>query len=295
MLYKSYHVAHSLSEAIALLASDGDGSVRPIAGGTDLMLQLRERPCSAERLVDVGSVPELKRLELQGDVVKIGAAVTYRELIESDLIAQQAYLLHEASRQVGATQIQNMGTIGGNLGNASPAGDLLPCLYALEAIITVASPGGERSLPVADFLRGYRQTDLRPGELIKDITLRALTPDTGSAFVKLGLRQGQAISVVMVAAVLGVRAGRIRRTAIALGAVAPTIVRSIAAETVLLGQRPTADVFDGAAAAARRDIRPIDDVRGTAAYRRHVTRPLVREALTKAWERAAASQTGASE
>jgi CO/xanthine dehydrogenase FAD-binding subunit len=285
MLYKTYHVARSLAEAVSLLAGAEAATIRPIAGGTDLMLQLRERVLSVDSLVDVGAVPELKGLQLENNTVRIGAAVTYREIIESDLIGRHAYLLQEASRAVGAIQIQNMGTVGGNIANASPAGDALPCLYALEGRVTVAGTAGERSLPLADFVRGYRQTDLRPGELIKEITFEALPPDTGSAFVKFGLRQGQAISVVMLAAILQVRLGIISRAAVALGAVAPTVVRSPAAEAVLLGQPPSPELFDAAGEAAREDIRPIDDIRGTAAFRRHVVRPLVREALGKAWAR----------
>lgn len=292
MLYKTYHVARSLAEAVSLLAGAEAATIRPIAGGTDLMLQLRERVLSVDGLVDVGAVPELKGLHLDNNTVRIGAAVTYREIIDSDLIGQHAYLLREASRAIGATQIQNMGTVGGNLGNASPAGDILPCLYALEARVSLAGPAGERSLPITGFLRGYRQTDLGSGELIKEIAFSALPPDTGSAFVKLGLRQGQAISVVMVAVVLQVQAGVICRAAVALGAVAPTIVHSPAAEAVLLGQAPSPELFEAAGEAARMDIVPIDDIRGTAAYRRHVARPLVRQALSQAWARSQARAHG---
>jgi CO/xanthine dehydrogenase FAD-binding subunit len=293
MLYKSYHVAHSLAEAVALLAATDGSAARPIAGGTDLMLQLHERLVTVDALVDVSVVPELKSIRLdEGDVV-IGAAVTYRELLDSDLIKRDAFLMREASQAVGATQIQNMGTIGGNIANASPAGDLLPCLYALDARLSVAGPAGERSLPIAEFIRGYRRIDLGPGELIKDIRFPALAEDNGSGFVKFGLRQGQAISVVMVAALLQVVQGRIRRVAVALGAVAPTIVRSPSAEAVLLGQPPSAELFASAASAARNDIRPIDDIRGTALFRRHVTQPLVREALCRAWERGSGGDTGA--
>ena len=285
-LYESYYAPKTLKEALTHLTQADGTRVRPIAGGTDLMVQLRERQLHADTLVDVSGISELKRIWLDGQRLHVGAAVTYTQLIESGPIQQYAYLLAETSRVIGGKQIQHMGTIGGNLGNASPAGDTLPCLSALEADVTLASLDGEREVAMADYMLGARKTALRPNELITKVSFDVLSEHAGSAFTKLGLRHSQAISVVDVAAVVFVRAGRISDVRVALGSVAPTIVRSPAAEQVLMDQTPSEALLDQAAEAARQNIEPISDIRGSAAYRLHVAKPLVRRALNTALERA---------
>ena len=290
MLYQSYYTPETIEQALEHLSPANGTRVRPIAGGTDLMIQLRERQVQTDTLVDVSGIPELKRIwvDSNGPRLHIGAAVTYTQLIESELIHRYAYLLVETSRVIGGKQIQHMGTIGGNLGNASPAGDTLPCLYALEADVTLASLEGERQVAMSDFMRGARRTALQPGELITQVTFDFLPTHAGSAFAKLGLRESQAISVVDVAAVVFIVDGCISSARVALGSVAPTIVRSPAVEQMLVGQSPSDDVLDRAAEAARQDIAPITDIRGSAAYRLHVAKPIVKQALHSAVERAGA-------
>ena len=286
MLYKSYYAPKTVEDALTLLAQANGNRVKPIAGGTDLMVQLRERMVHADTLVDVSGIAELERIWVDEHRLHIGAAVTYTELIESELVHQHAYLLVEASRVIGAKQIQHMGTIGGNLGNASPAGDSLPCLYALDADVTLASLAGERQLSVSDFMLGVRKTVMQPGELITKVSFDIPRGNAGSAFAKLGLRHSQAISIVDVAAVAFIDDERISNLRIALGSVAPTIVRSHAVEQILVGQIPSDELLDRAAEAARRDISPITDIRGSSAYRLHITKPLVKQALEAALERA---------
>ncbi len=288
MLYQSYCAPETLEQALQQLTPVNGARVRPIAGGTDLMIQLRERHVRTDTLVDVSGIPELKRIWVDSDAhrLHIGAAVTYTQLIESELIHQYAYLLAETSRLIGGKQIQHMGTIGGNLGNASPAGDTLPCLYVLQADITIASVNGERQVAMSDFMQGPRRTVLQPNELITEVTCDLLPQHAGSAFAKLGLRESQAISVVDVAAVVFIVDGCISSVRVALGSVAPTIVRSPAAEQMLLGQSPSDDLLDRAAEVARQDIKPITDIRGSAAYRLHVAKPMVKQALESAVERA---------
>lgn len=289
MLYRNYHVPVTIEEAVTLLASGNGSRVKPIAGGTDLMIQLREHVLSAETLVDISQIEELKHIRVDGDMLRIGAAVTYAQLKASPEVQRYAYLLAEASRVVGAIQIQNMGTIGGNIANASPAGDTLPCLYVLGAQLTLRSSQGERTVPIKDFIVGVRRTDLQPGEIITEISFKGLPPNAGSSFVKLGLRQSQAISVVDTAAILTVADGKIADVRIACGSVAPTIVFCPSAEGLLKGQSYSDERFEEAANAARQDISPIDDIRGSAAYRRYVTKTLVKEALETAWQRATQS------
>lgn len=289
MLYNAYYAPKTVEEALKYLDQANGQQIRPIAGGTDLMIQLREHMVHADGLLDVGEIAELKDIWLEKHQLHLGAAVTYTQLIESELIARYAYLLAEASRLIGAPQIQHMGTIGGNLANASPAGDTLPCLSVLNAEITLASLQGERQLPMTEFMLGVRRTALHSNELITKVSFAVLPANAGSAFVKLGLRRSQAISVVDAAAVLLVDDGTILDARVALGSVAPTIVRSPAVERILMGKTPSDDLFERAAEAARQDVSPISDIRGSAAYRLHVTKPLVKEALTKALQRATAT------
>lgn len=286
MLYQDFYRPETLHEALDFMTQATSRRVRPIAGGTDLMLQLKEGVTSADALVDISGLSELKQIREEGDELHVGGAASYTDLIESPLINRYAYLLAEASRVVGAPQIQHMGTIGGNLANASPAGDTLPCLVVLEAQLTLASVDGTRQVAMSDFMTGVRRTVLQPHELITDISFRKLPAHAGSSFVKLGLRQSQAISVVDVAAVVYADQGRIDALRIALGSVAPTIVRSPSAERILAGQTPSEALFLEAGAAAREDISPISDIRGSAPYRLYVTQNLVREALANAWQRA---------
>ena len=285
MLYKNYHSTESLEEALTLLTNSGGSLIQVIAGGTDLMLQLNERLATADTFVDISSIPELLEVSLEKKTIRIGACVTYRNIICSDLLKRHAFLLVEASKSIGAAQIQNMGTIGGNIVNASPAGDMIPCLNALDAEITLSSREGERSIPIGEFYLGYRQTSCRSNELVKEISFQSLPPDSASAFVKFGLRQSQAIAVVNVAIVLQIQGGTITRASVALGAVAPTIVRSFSAEKLLINQEPSLDLFERAGEAARDDISPINDIRGSADFRKYITRPLVKRALESAWIR----------
>jgi CO/xanthine dehydrogenase FAD-binding subunit len=288
MLYQSYYAPETVEEAITHLVQANGNTVKLIAGGTDLMVQLRERMVHADTLVDVSGIAELRRIWVDEHRLHIGASVTYTQLIESELIHEHAYLLAEASRVVGAPQIQHMGTIGGNLGNASPAGDTLPCLHALEAEVTLKSLEGERQLAMSDYMLGVRKTAMQPSELITKVSFEIPQGNVGSAFAKLGLRRSQAISVVDVAALVFLDDDRISNVRIALGSVAPTIVRSRAVEQILTGQIPSDDLLDRAAEAARQDISPITDIRSSAAYRLHTIKPLVRQALETALERAGA-------
>ena len=158
MLHESYYAPKSVEEVMGLLANANGHRLRLIAGGTDLMVQLRERVVQADGLVDVSNIPELQKIWLEGQRLHLGASVTYTQLIESELVRQHAYLLAEASQVIGAPQIQHMGTVGGNLANASPAGDSLPCLVALQAEITLSSINRQREMPVSDFITGVRKT-----------------------------------------------------------------------------------------------------------------------------------------
>lgn len=283
MLYKGYSPTKTLKEALSLLA--GSERAIPIAGGTDLMVQIhsgRRRDCT---LVDIQQIPELKKITRVGDDIAIGAAATYQEIIASELLNECAWLLVEASTMVGASQIQHMGTIGGNIVNASPAGDLLPPLYTLEAKLIIESLGSQRIIPIQDFITGPGCTQLQPGELVREIRFKALPNLVGSSFVKFGLRQSQAISVVSVACIIRTRNEVIEQSRIALGAVGPTVIRCKSAEEMLHGCGGQSCLFDQAGSTARKEAKPIDDIRGSAAFRRYLVQPLVKRALVAAWDR----------
>lgn len=286
MLYQKYETAHNMDEALTLLSSKDDKTVRLIAGGTDLMLQLHDHILSTDVLIDISQVPELRGISIENEEVVIGAATTYAEIYRSPIIIENAFLLAEASRKIGAVQIQNMGTIGGNIGNASPAADAIPCLYALRAEVVVCGLGTERKIPIENFHLGYRKLDLKKGELIKEVRFAIPKKGTGTAYYKYGLRKSQAISVVDAAACIHIYQGKIEQATIALGAVAPTIIRSHSAEAVLLGQAPSIDLIAKAGEAARFDARPIDDIRGSAAFRRYLVAVSVSHAIEAAFERA---------
>ncbi len=269
----------SRAEALAWQADPATRGV-PLAGGTDLMVQWQAgvRPVPA-RVLDVKSLPELRGVfEADGRVV-IGAAETHTALRRSALVQRALPALAAAAAQVGGAQIQNLGTVAGNVANASPAGDLAPALLVAEGVVVVASVRGERTIPLRAFWTGYRKIDLQPDELIVRFELEPRTADAREGFRKLGPRAAQAISKVMLAWRARLDGGRLAGVRLALGSVAPTAVRLVAVEDWLTGRPPDADTLSEAERRVEESIQPIDDIRSTAEYRRWVSGRLVREAL----------------
>ena len=262
----------TLSEALSLRA---EGTYRPIAGGTDLMVQLAADVADPPAAVlDLSRIAELKGISTDGYDVAIGALTTYTELRHSPVISARLHALAEAAATVGAAQIQNRGTIGGNICNASPAGDTLPVLLAVDAVFECASSGGIREVPAREFWTGYRQTALREDELLVRIRF-AVDRSRRTRFRKVGTRAAQAISKVVLALSYRDDDGTWRDVRVALGSVAPTTIRAGETEAVLEGTRPGDAVAAEAARVLAREISPIDDVRSTAAYRRQVAGTLV--------------------
>ena len=270
-----------LDEAYAILA---EGPVRPIAGGTDLMValtaELGEPP---ERILDLWRLDALRGIALDGDAVSLGALTTYTEIRRSALCREHLPVLVEAAATIGAAQIQNRGTIGGNAVNASPAGDTLPVLLAADATFVVGSARGERTVAAAEFWPAYRQTALAPDELLLRIRI-PLRAGRELRYRKIGTRRAQSISKVVMA--LGWRDGMPAApwtdVRLALGSVAATPIRARATEAVLDGRSPTPETADRAAETLAAELAPIDDVRSTAEYRRlaaaRVLHRLIREA-----------------
>jgi len=272
-MWTKYFTPVSLEQALALLA-EHSGRARVVAGATDLILELErgQRP-GVEVLIDITRIPGLDTIRLDPDgQIHLGPLVTHNHCAGSRLIVDRAFALARACWEVGAPQIRNRATVAGNLITASPANDSITPLVALGANVKLRSVSGERIVPLSEFYTGVRRTVMREDEMLVDIAFPAPPPGTRSMFFKLALRRAQAISVVNVAAVLDFEADRVKHAAVTLGAVAPTIIHAAQAEKELSGQSLTEDILVRAAQAAAASARPIDDLRGSAWYRKEMVR-----------------------
>lgn len=273
----------SLAEALDLLAHE-PGAWRPFAGGTDLMVLLEAGKLAHRRYVSLWNLSELRGIREEKDHVTLGALATYRDVLESRVIARDLPNLRRAAEETGAVAIQNRGTIGGNIANASPAADTPPALLVYDAEIELVSAGGTRRVPYATFHTGYKKTVMREDEIIARIRVPRARAKGVHHYRKVGTRLAQAISKVVIAGWADVDGGgKVRDIAIALGSVAPTTVRCPKTEALVKGQAvPLAGaVIEAARAEVLKEIAPVDDIRSTAAYRRRVSQNLVAEFLGK--------------
>ncbi len=272
-MWHNYINATRIDDALTVLSERGQRA-RIVAGGTDLILELeRGARKGIETLVDVTRIPQLDQITMDEDnVIHLGPLVTHNHCVESKLIRARAYPLARAAWEVGAPQIRNRGTVAGNLITASPANDTITPLMALGASVTLQSTKGARTIPLKDFYTGVRRTVMQPDEMLVDISFPAMKTTERGTFVKLALRRAQAISVINVAVILGFEADTVKSASITLGAVAPTIIHAPEAETYLAGKQLTGDVLEEAARLTMKASKPIDDIRGSAAYRREMVR-----------------------
>ena len=267
----------SLGEALEMLADESRRGVL-LAGGTDLMVQWEAevRP-PPERAISLKGLPEeLRGIDEQAEAIVIGSGTTHADLRCSQLVHQYAPSLAEAAATVGGAQIQALGTIGGNVANASPAGDLAPSLLVADAEVVLASVRGERSVSMSGFLLGYREIDLAADELIARFILRKLQPGEQEGWRKLGTRAAQAISKIMGSYRGCAEDGVVRSMAVALGSVAPTAVRLTRFEEWIVGKKVDEALLDEVEQKVAGEITPIDDIRSTAEYRRWVSGRAVR-------------------
>ncbi|MEI8302202.1 MAG: xanthine dehydrogenase family protein subunit M [Burkholderiales bacterium] len=277
----------SLQDALALLGQAGQ--TRPLAGGTDLMVQMRSGRMQAQRILDLKRIPGLIGIESGPAGFVIGAATSCAQIGEhAGLVAAWPGVV-EAARLIGSTQVQGRASLGGNLCNASPAADSVPALIAAGAVLRVAGPAGERELAVESLQLGPGRNALAPGEVLVAIALPARVPRSGDAYLRLIPRTEMDIAVAGAGVWLALDADRrVTQARVALGAVAPTALRVDAAAQALIGSRLEDDALARLAAAASAACRPIDDKRGTAAYRTRVAGVLARRAAAIAYERACA-------
>jgi CO/xanthine dehydrogenase FAD-binding subunit len=268
----------SLEEALAELSSHV--GARPFAGGTDLMVMLEAGTLPVGRYVSLSNCPELRGIDEAPNGLSIGAMTTYSEIRHSDVLQRDFPMLVTAAAETGGVATQNRGTIGGNIANASPAADTPPALLAYDASLEVISSSGRRSMPYADFHRGYKTMDLRPGELIARVRLPSRSRDGWRDYYrKVGTRRAQAISKVCFAGTIRMDGDRVDNVRIALGSVAPTVVRAARAEATLRGNALTPAAVAAAEETLVAEIAPIDDIRSTAIYRARVACNLLREFL----------------
>ncbi len=233
-----YVRALDIGHAVALLGEPGVRS-RVLAGGTDLLLRLRAEPDLCDRLVDISTIAALHAITLQDGCVTIGAAATFSEVMESPIVQETAPLLAEACRQVGAAQIRNMGTLGGNVANAAACADSLPALVCLDAVARVLTSEGDQEWPVSELIVGPNRTHIPPGGLLVSLTYRVPQPGSRGVFSKLGRRNAMAISRVTVAALGRLDdAGRVADARLVPGSVTPRVSRFTAVEGYLLGKIP---------------------------------------------------------
>jgi len=279
-MWKTYLNATTIDEVLQVLSSQGSAA-RIVAGATDLILEMeRGVRTGIETLVDITRLPGLSQVyQDEMGLIHIGALTTHNDCVASSDVVERAFPLAQAAWEVGAPQIRNRGTVAGNLITASPANDTITPLVALGASLVLRSLRGKRVVPLREFYTGVRKTVMQPDEMLVDILVPAMKPAERGMFIKIGLRRAQAISIVNAAVVLRLEGEHVTRAAITLGAVAPTIVHAVPAEEYLVGKILDEAVIEQAARLAMESARPIDDVRGSAAYRMEMVRVAVLRAL----------------
>lgn len=282
-----YEAPASVAEAVKVL-SKHDGSARPLAGGTDLIDQIRVGRHAPQVVVDVKKIAELSVLELSAAGLRLGAAVPCYRIYDDERISAAYSALADSARIIGGIQIQSRASIGGNLCNSGPAADSIPSLIALGAVADIAGPKGQRKVPVENFCTGPGKNVLMPGEFLVALEFPARPPHSGSHYRRFIPRNEMDIAVVGVAAsvVLDASHGRFVSARVALGAVGPTPLYAAELGKMLSGQPVNDETIGKAADAARSIARPIDDMRGTKEFRLHLTGVLTRRVIEEAVKRA---------
>ena len=272
--------AKNLKDALSVLRDRSD-RIKLIAAGTDAIIQLKDSSLQTEQFLDISSLDELRYIRRERSMIRIGALSTYSDIIESPVLNGSCRMLVEAGRKIGSLQIQNRATIGGNLGNASPAGDTIPPLYALDANVEVQSHDRVRLVPIEKFFLGYRRIDLEPDEIITEISFETVEKPCDGTFLKLGLREGHFISLVCLAirARWASEGDKFSDVSVALGAVAPVVIRARKCEEYLKNRALADDTILSAGKVASDESSPISDLRASADYRRAVIPSLLYKAV----------------
>ena len=281
-----FHQPQSLPEAMKLLQQLEHSRV--LAGGTDILVDLKQGLARAENLISLQKIKELSRIEKKAGNIIIGAMTTAHEIASSALLRQYFPALQEAAQSMASYQIRTMATIGGNIASAVPSADLPPPLIAAGALVELQSLNSSRSVQLSDFFSGPRQTVLQPGEVLTFIKVPLSPLGSGISFQKFSRREANALAVASVAARLAIEDGTISKAIIVLGAVAPTPVIAAKASEFLTLKKPSEAVFQEAASLAKEESQPISDVRGSIWFRKELVEVLTKKALNEALKRAQA-------
>lgn len=265
---------NSLDDVLSLLASE-PGTWKPFAGGTDLMVLLEAGNLAHRNYINIWNLEELRGIDAGDQHITLGALTTYTDVQENPILRAEFPMLCQAAGETGGLAIQNRGTLGGNIVNASPAADSPPALLAYDAEVELVSIQGSRWLPYQGFHTGYKQMSIRPDELLSRIRLPRNTSGAKHYYRKVGTRKAQAISKVCFAALGRTNNGQIEDVRIVVGSVAPIVVRCVQTESALRGQKPDSTTVKSAQASLLREISPIDDIRSTANYRLQVAANLL--------------------
>jgi CO/xanthine dehydrogenase FAD-binding subunit len=283
------HVPQDLDAALALLAEgNGIDAIMPLAGGTNMIVDLRARSVAPQALVSIGKVPGIRGIEIADGRVRMGGRTTVSDMLRHDRLHGVAPALVESARVFAGQMVRNTATVAGNICSGSPAADLVPPLLVMDADVTLTSRSGSRTVALNDFFHGYKQMERRADELVTELSWPQPTANAINLFYKLARRKGDAITVVGVAVSMTVEGGTCRGVRIALGAVAPVVKRATAAEQMLEGEVPSAERIEAASRTAMEEVVPIDDIRASAGYRSHCVHVLTRRLLTQAWEKLSA-------
>ncbi|MFQ6037890.1 MAG: FAD binding domain-containing protein [Candidatus Aminicenantales bacterium] len=277
------HRPQSVAQAVKLLSELEDA--RCLAGGTDLLVDIKDGLVHVKNLVSLQDIRELRTIDAEDTGIRIGALVTPEELIKSPVIQEHFPVLGEAASLMGSAEIRSMATVGGNIASAVPSADLPPCLIAAEATVTLDC-GSPREVPLLEFFKGPRETVCGGAEILTSVWLPFPQPRTGMSYQKFSLREANALAVVGVASRITLEEERIAKALVVLGAVAPTPVLAEKASGLLIGRGPSERLFEEAASAAREDARPITDIRGSLWYRKELIEVLTRRSLEEALARA---------
>jgi len=281
-----YFEPTTIEEATQILSKYGT-KAKVLASGVDLVARMRRRQAQPQYVVSILSIPGLDYIQSDKAGLRFGALTTIRSIELSPIVDKDYVILHEAANQIASVQVKTMGTAVGNLCVATPASDIASALYALGARLKIVGPASERIIPIEDFFAGVNQSVLEPGEIVTEVILPSPAPQTGGAFFKL-VRTASDIAKVNVAVSLTVTDNTCRDAKIALGSVAPTVIRATQAEEALKGSTLEPKVVGEAAQLAAQEAKPITDLRSTVEYREEMVRVLVRRAVEKALTRARA-------
>lgn len=275
-----------VEQAVHLLANCNGIEIMPIAGGTNLIVDIRARRVVPDRLISLSRIGELRGIQLANGRIMLGARTTVSDLVRSPDIATHGASLVDSARVFAGQMVRNTATVAGNIACGSPAADLVPPLLSLDADVLLTCASGTRTVALADYFTGYKKDVRRADELITAITWDLPERHSANLFYKLARRKGDAITVTGVAVTVAVENGVCSKARIALGAVAPIAMRATAAEALLEGQRLTSALVDEAGRKAADECCPIDDIRGSADYRRHTVHILTRRLVNEAWAHA---------